>query len=271
MGTLVQIMAGIDELPVLSPVIGPPKHPRRRWHSVPWDSITGFYQGVDASRIVGSHSDGDLPEGSWRLEAMPRAGEALEMARIRLEGPSPRSWVAKRLHPRLLRERELYPRLIHLLRDRVEEHFPTLKFTTSTEWQPPPAFPGDGLDAQGSLRLVSAVAPAGGAGHVGDAAGEALPPNVFPFPRSASAEPIDVELRRRRVRRQREERQAEAAQPDGFTGRQWSRLSLRFVGRQNTRRARRARIQPARPNAFCWSSAWSARSLRSRDSTTETW
>jgi hypothetical protein len=62
MGTLVQLMAGIDELPVLSPVIGPPKHPRRRWHSVPWDSIAGFYQGVDASRIVGSHSDGDLPE-----------------------------------------------------------------------------------------------------------------------------------------------------------------------------------------------------------------
>ena len=51
---------------------------------------------------------GDLPEGSWRVEAMPRAGEALEMARIRLEGPSPRSWVAKRLHPRLLRERAAY-------------------------------------------------------------------------------------------------------------------------------------------------------------------
>ncbi len=51
---------------------------------------------------------GDVPESAWRVEAMPRAGEALEMARIRVDAPLPRAWVAKRLHPRLLRERAAY-------------------------------------------------------------------------------------------------------------------------------------------------------------------
>ncbi len=54
-------------------------------------------------RVVGND-----PEGVWRVEAMPRAGEALEMARIRFEGREPRAWVVKRLHPRLLRERAAY-------------------------------------------------------------------------------------------------------------------------------------------------------------------
>ncbi len=51
---------------------------------------------------------GNDPASAWRVEAMPRAGEALEMARVYLDGPEPRAWVAKRLHPRLLRERAAY-------------------------------------------------------------------------------------------------------------------------------------------------------------------
>jgi hypothetical protein len=51
---------------------------------------------------------GDTPSGAWRVEAMPRAGEALEVARIHFDGPPTRTWVAKRLHPRLLRERAAY-------------------------------------------------------------------------------------------------------------------------------------------------------------------
>jgi aminoglycoside phosphotransferase (APT) family kinase protein len=51
---------------------------------------------------------GDTPAGAWRVEAMPRAGEALEVARVHFDGPPPRTWVAKRLHPRLLRERAAY-------------------------------------------------------------------------------------------------------------------------------------------------------------------
>ena len=167
--------------------------------------LEGFLGAPEDSRARGSHQT-FLVNGRWVTSPLLRValregyGDLIPPARhpeavlhLRL----PAEEVDVNVHPtkrevRLLRERELYPRLIHLLRDRVEEHFPTLKFTTSTEWRPTTPFPGGG-EGQGSLRMVSAAAPAGGAGQVADVSRHELPPNVLPFPRSASFEPIEVE------------------------------------------------------------------------------
>jgi DNA mismatch repair protein MutL len=172
----------------------------------PGFELEGFLGAPEDSRARGSHQT-FLVNGRWVMSQVLRValrqgyGDLIPPARhpeavlhLRL----PADEVDVNVHPtkrevRLLRERELYPRMIHLLRDRVEDHFPTLKFTTSTEWTPPPAYPGGGDETQGSLRLVSAAAPAEGAGQVGDVAREATPPGILQFPRAASGEPVEVE------------------------------------------------------------------------------
>jgi DNA mismatch repair protein MutL len=84
---------------------------------------------------------------------------------------------------RLLRERELYPRLIRLLKDRVEGHFPSLKLGGATAEPVAPA----PRAAQRGLRFPRASASFGGASQVRDErAGE--PPRIVPFPSEASRE-----------------------------------------------------------------------------------
>ena len=171
----------------------------------PGFALEGFLGAPEDSRARGSHQT-FLVNGRWVTSPLLRVavregyGDLIPPARhpeavlhLRL----PAEEVDVNIHPtkrevRLLRERELYPRLIHLLRDRVESHFPTLKFTTSTEWRPPAALPGEGGGSTG-LRLVPAAAPAGGAGRVGDSARETLPAGLLPFPLARSAEPVTVE------------------------------------------------------------------------------
>ena len=160
--------------------------------------LEGFLGAPEDSRTRGTHQV-FLVNGRW--VASPVLRVAVREAYSDLIPPSrhpevvlhlhlPPEEVDVNVHPtkrevRLLRERELYPRLIRLVRSQVEGRFPALHLHGETGG-------GGSADVGGTKNygLPFPVAPTGGAGLVGEppsADGEGKEPRVVPFPSGAGA------------------------------------------------------------------------------------
>jgi DNA mismatch repair protein MutL len=156
--------------------------------------LEGFLGAPENSRIRSGHQI-FLLNGRWiqspvlRVAVREAFGDLIPPSRhpeailyLRL----PAREVDVNVHPtkrevRLLRERELYPRLIHLLREKVEERFPTLRLRDPR----PPAEPVEPASRQ--LVLDPAGPAAAPPGWVAD--GERREGTVLPFPETAIRAP----------------------------------------------------------------------------------
>jgi len=163
-------------------------------------ALEGFLGAPEDSRARGTHQT-FLLNGRWIMSPLLKV--AVREAYGDLIPPSrhpeailhlrlPPEEVDVNVHPtkrevRLLRERELYPRLIRLLKDRVEGHFPSLKLGGGTAEPAPPPDAG-----QRRIRFPAAPPAFGGASRVREGSAEG-PPRVVPFPPEASRDFARVE------------------------------------------------------------------------------
>jgi DNA mismatch repair protein MutL len=155
--------------------------------------LEGFLGAPENSRVRSGHQI-FLLNGRWiqspvlRVAVREAFGDLIPPSRhpeavlhLRL----PPEEVDVNVHPtkrevRLLRERDLYPRLIHLLREKVEDRFPTLRLSDSR----PVEMPAAAEPPSRQLVLDPAAPPSGAPAWVAD--GERRDPVVLPFPESAT-------------------------------------------------------------------------------------
>ncbi len=168
-------------------------------------ALEGFLGAPEDSRARGSHQT-FLINGRWVTSVLLKTAIREAYTDLIPPGRHPEAVLHLRLPPeevdvnvhptkrevRLLRERELYPRLIRLLKDRVEGHIPTLALGGSTRggWRPAPETlrPGDPDPDQSRLRFPAGPVLTAGEGRVGDRER----PVVVPFP-GTFEEPMEPE------------------------------------------------------------------------------